>query len=79
MFIKIKLFSDESFYVDIGTSKLGSFSEKIIELRPGEYDFLIKRRGMTTSRVSLDIKANPSTQSLIISCNGSKCSINRNT
>lgn len=78
-FIKIKLFSDESFYVDIGTSKLGSFSEKIIELRPGEYDFLIKRRGMTTSRVSLDIKANPSTQSLIISCNESKCSINRNT
>ncbi len=65
--------------MDIGTSKLGSFSEKIIELRPGEYDFLIKRRGMPTSRVSLDIKGNPSTQSLIISCNASKCLINRDT
>ena len=77
-FIKIKLFSDESFFVDIGTSKLGSFSEKTIELRPGEYEFLIKRRGMPTSRISLDIKGNPSSQSFIISCNTSKCSINRN-
>ena len=77
-FIKIRLFSDESFFVDIGTLKLGNFSEKVIELRPGKYDFLIKRRGMPTSRLSLDVASSSSTQSLIIKCSESKCSINRN-
>ena len=77
-FIKIRLFSDESFFVDIGTLKLGNFSEKVIEVRPGKYDILIKRRGMPTSRLSLDVASSSSTQSLIIKCSESKCSINRN-
>lgn len=76
-FIKIKILSNELFFVDIGTLKLGSFEEKNIELRPGEYEILVKRRGKATSRTEIEIPSNSSTITFQIICSESKCSVNK--
>ena len=72
-----KILSNELFFVDIGTLKLGSFEEKNIELRPGEYEILVKRRGKATSRTEIEIPSNSSTITFQIICSESKCSVNK--
>ncbi len=76
-FIKIKLLSNELFFVDIGTLKLGNFEEKQLELRPGDYDILIKRKGKANSRIKLNISDKSQNRVFKIVCSESVCKINR--
>tara|TARA_B100001059_G_scaffold201899_1_gene209526 strand:+ start:3662 stop:5053 length:1392 start_codon:yes stop_codon:yes gene_type:complete len=75
-FIKIKFFSNKSLFIDIGILELGNFKEKEVELKPGYYDILIKRRGMSNSRLRFEVSSFSLTQIFRIACLESICTIN---
>ena len=53
------------------------FEEKQLELRPGDYDILIKRKGKANSRIKLNISDKSQNRVFKIVCSESVCKINR--
>ncbi len=72
--LNIKILSQDDYFIELETTKLGSFNEKTIKVRPGTYNLLIKRAGKSTVRkkVSFSIDSNDNTYK--INCSANNCS-----
>ena len=65
--INVKIFSDNETFIEIrGIGKVGKVEEKIIQLPPGKYYFIGKKKGFRDIFLDIDLTGNEPVQLKII-------------
>ena len=75
--LNVTILSKEEYFIELETTKLGSFEEKVIKVRPGIYNLLIKRQGKSTVRKKANFSQDSNNSTYKISCSTNNCSFNK--